>query len=361
MKIARVFGFPSHGTKDRVSGVDFARVIQPMKQLDGFKLGDTKFETYVYDPVKDEKMDWRQVAKDFDIIYMNYTALPWQFATMGAMVRGQGGKIILDLDDDLWDIHSDNPAKTAYSKGSQPLKDFVSICNEVDAITTTSSFLKNIIANYTLKTHDRIKVLPNYINLDLYKHRSPFKNDGQIVLMHFGSTTHFIDLQSEEFEKGVDMIMKEYPNVILKTVGSLMPRYKWRWGQRYQDAYGHQDVIKWITTKFPGYMDECDILVTPLTVDTYNKAKSSIKFLEGSSAVKPGCWQDIRQYREVVDPSINGFLCATADNWHDSIKKLIDDVELRRKMGEEAFNTVSRSWQIQSHIKDYAEWLVQFT
>lgn len=360
-KTINVFFFPSHGTVDRVSGVDWARVIQPGKLLNGFKYRGYTFKTRIYDPKEDEqtveRFDWITVAKDYDLTFFNYTALPWAFAAMGAFNRKYGRKMIMDLDDSLWDINKDNPAYNAYHPGAQGIKDFNAICAEVDAMTTTSSFLKNIITHNTLKRHKQIRVIPNYIDLSLYKHRSSFKNDGQIQLLHFGSTTHFLDLENEEYAKGIDMIMKEYPNVTLKTVGALLPKYKWRWGQRYENAFGHQDVLHWIQDpdKFPKFMDECDIMTVPLRWNTYNKAKSSIKFLEASSAGKPGVWEDIRQYEEVVRNGENGFLANTTEDWHKSIKKLIDDVELRRNMGQKAFETIQKDWQIQDHLQDYAQ------
>jgi glycosyltransferase involved in cell wall biosynthesis len=178
--------------------------------------------------------------------------------------------------------------------------------------------------------------------------------------MHHGSTTHFIDLQEEEFAKGIDRIMREYPNVVLKTVGAMIPQYKKRWGRRYINDFGDQDIYKWIQEKFPGFHDDADILVVPLKKSVYTRCKSSIKFLETSSAGIPGVYQRIRQYEEVVIGN-NGFLADTAQEWYLGIKLLIDNKELRRSMGQEAFKTVEESWQIQQHVKDYADFFKNLT
>lgn len=355
IKPIRIFGFPSHGTVDRTSGVDFARIIQPMSHL-GKEKG---FEVYIYDPVRDEKMDWIWVAKNFDIIYMNYTALPWAFAAMGAFARKYNRKIILDLDDGIWDLAPDNPAYIAYKLGSQGLKDFASICNEADEMTTTNLYLKHVITHNTNKTHDKVTVFPNYVDFKMYDHRCKFKDTNQIVLLHHGSTTHFQDLENEEFAKGVDMIMKEFPNVVFKTVGSLFPRYKYRWGQRYINAYGDADIYKWILTKFPIYMDETDIIVIPLNINTYNKCKSDIKRSESSSACKPIVAQRIRQYEEVIEDGIDGMLCDTKEEWYKKIKELILNKELRKKMGEAGYERVKRDRQMKDHVKDYADYFRQ--
>lgn len=352
MKKIKIFCLPSHQTKERTSGVDFARVIQPMAHLNGYKDDEVEFETTLFDIEK--STDWLEVAKNYDIIYFNYIQNPWGFAAMGAMARKHGVKMVMDLDDSLWHIKSDNPASSVYKKGSEALNNFTAICNEVDYVTCTNSYLKNVILNNTYKSPDKVEVFPNYIDLERYSHRSPFKDNHSINLVHYGSTTHFIDLNEEEFNKGIDRIMSEYPEVTLRMIGAFIPKYRKRWGMRYENVYGHQDIYKWIEDKFPQFMDETDILVVPLTDDIYNRSKSQIKFLESASAKKPGVFQRIRQYQEVIDGS-NGMLARSEDEWYQAIKKLIDNKEFRKKSGENAYKTVEKDWDIKKHVKDYAD------
>lgn len=351
MKTIRIFAFPSHVSKDRVGGVDFFRIIQPAKHLNGFEYNGYKFEVELFDPkitgeiTKPDKIlnYWVDVFKRNDILFFNYTTDPWGFAPMGAIARHFNRTMVLEMDDNLWNVQKDNPVYSAYSKGSEGLRNFTAICNEVDYITTTNLYLKHVINHNTNKTHDKIGVLPNYVDLEnIYTHRKKFKDDGHIQLLHHGSTTHFVDLASEEFGKGIDMIMKRYPNVTLKTVGAFLPAYKQRWGLRYVNAFGHQDYYKWAKEVMPPYMDESDIMVVPLDENVYTRCKSNIKFSESSSAIIPGVWQDIRQYHETVTHGKDGFLAKTAQEWYDAISFLIENPKEREKMGKEAFETTQR-------------------
>lgn len=348
----KIFAFPSHGDLERVSGVDFVRVIQPAEKLHGYK----ETEVMVYDPKIDEKhtnpVEWMDVMENHDIMYFNYLNNPWAFAVMGMMARKNGVKIVMDIDDSLWNIHSDNPAHEAYKASGQAIRNLTSIINEVDHITCTNEYLKNVIINRTSKRPDQITVFPNYIDLNLYNHRSEFKDTEDILLTHFGSTTHFMDLDTHPFFLGIDKIMKEFPTVKFRTVGSFIPKFRKAWGLRYENYYGDVDIYKWIKEKYPKYMDDTDILVTPLVDDIYNRCKSSIKWLEGSAAKKPGVWQDIRQYREVIDGE-TGLLAKTEKEWYRQIKSLIEDKKKRKEMGENAFKKVKENWQIQDHLEEY--------
>jgi glycosyltransferase involved in cell wall biosynthesis len=273
---------------------------------------------------------------------------------MGCLARKNNRKIVLDMDDALWYIQPDNTAYQHYQKGGEAYHNVTAIANEVDYITTTNGYLRNIIASKTNKSHNKIEVFPNYIDFNLYSHRSEFKDTVDIQLLHFGSSSHFKDLQDEEFCKAIDRLFREYPNLTLKTIGAMISKYKIRWGQRYSHDFGHVDLYTWVKEKMPIFLDQTDILVTPLTDNVYNKAKSSIKFIEGSSYKKPGVWQRIRQYEEVIKDGENGFLARTEDEWYFAIKRLIDDKVLRKKCGENAFKTTEEDWQIHKNIYRYA-------
>jgi glycosyltransferase involved in cell wall biosynthesis len=349
-KPIRIFGFPVHQTVSRTHGVDFARVIQPMSHLNGYE----EFEVYVWHPKDMPTLNWEEICQKYDIIYCNYFGSMEKFVPMMAVAKHFKRPVIMDVDDDLWDIQKDNPAYEAFKPGSNGIIDFSVACDEVDYMTTTSNYLRNVIMSHTKKQFSQIKVFPNYIDLSLYNHQLPLKDDRQILLMHHGSTTHFVDLETQAFTNGVDMIMKEYPNVRLITVGANIASFHMKWGDRYVNAFGDEDIYKWIKNKMPEYMVQADIMVTPLSVNTYTKGKSFIKYLENSSYAKPGCYQKIRQYSEIIEDGINGFLCETAEEWHRAIKKLIEDKDLRKSMGENAYNKVKDKYTIQNHVVDYS-------
>jgi len=351
MKKIRIFALPSHASKDRVSGVDFARIIQPMEYL---KM-DKDFDVTVWDVHEPKPATWDVLAPQYDIFYFNYMNDSWGFAARGCMARKHGVKLVMDIDDALWRILPDNPAYKIFKKESEGIKAITSICNEVDYLTCTNSYLRNVIVHTTLKRHEQVEIFPNFIDLDLYKHRAKVKDKHNVVIGHFGSTTHFTSLLNEDFMKGMDKIMRDYPNVVFKTIGAHIPKYKMRWGRRYEYGFGSPDLYTWVKDKYPAVMDEVDFFVTPLVENVYNRCKSAIKWLEISVAKKAGVWQNIRQYNRAVEDGKTGLLARTPDEWHEAMKKLIDNFKLRKTMGRNAFKAVKDGWTIQGNIKPYAE------
>lgn len=154
---------------------------------------------------------------------------------------------------------------------------------------------------------------------------------------------------------GMDKIMQNYPNVTFKTIGSFFSGFKEKWGLRYREGLGDPDLFTWINKRVPVEMAEVDFVAIPIADNVYNRCKSSIKYLEVSSMKIPGCWQDIRQYREVVKDGYNGYLCKTAKDWYKKMKKLIDDKQSRDKMAEAAFKTIEEDWQMKSNVDLYID------
>jgi len=353
-----IFVFPTHCTKDVTPGVDYVRMILPMRELQK----DPRFKVTIFDNTvsksKLAKFDWREVAKEYDILYINYLTLAWDFAMIGMLFRKYGKKIVFDIDDLIWEIQSDNSSYSTYAPGSDGRAVITDIIREVDYVTVTNQYLKNALASHTKKPYNNIKVFPNRINLDLYKWRSKPVKKSMVRIGYFGSSSHFNDLGDRNFVSGMNRIMEEYPNVEFVTVGAMLGDFKKKFGSRYITDFGHQDIYTWVDM-MKEKLNEVDIYVIPLVDNTYTKSKSSIKFLEMGSTCKPIVAQDIRQYSEVIKDGENGFLCDNYTDWYSKLKKLIDSPELREKMGKAGFRTVEKDWQIKDNVNDYADLFIQ--
>jgi len=353
MKKIRVFAIGSHTFIERVSGVDFLRILQPMKALHGYKDDTYEFDVHVYDPSTGVSFDWRDIFQEYDVVYFNYTTNDMGYAVMGLMAQKYNKKLILDIDDDLWNLTRDNTSYDIFKSGSWGRTVVTDVAGDVAHVTCTNKHLKNSIMANTIKKSKEITVLPNYINLDTYNHRCEFKDRGYYKAIHFGSSTHFNSLYSMPFVAAMDRIMYRYPNFSFTTVGAFVSEFKNKWGARYTEGFGDTDVLKWID-KQKAYMDDADFMLVPMNVNIYNKSKSNTKFLEASSYKIPGIWQAIRQYKELVYDGENGFLCETEDEWYNAIEKMMTDAKLRKSMGERAFESM-KPHQIQQHVKDYAD------
>lgn len=349
----KIFVYPTHCDGKHVPGVDYVRIIRPMQELakqPGFKV--TIFEGQ-------PNLDWRDVAKEYDILYLNYITNADSFVQASFFFFQEGKKTVFDIDDLIWEIQDDNAAYSVYAPGSEGRAVVTDIvARGCDYVTCTNDYLRRGIAQYSQKDLEKIKTLPNYIDLDLYNWRSNPADDYEIKIGYFGSSSHFNDLVNPGFVKALERIMDEFPQVRFYTIGAMIQQIKKRFGPRYTTGFGDHDIYKWVEM-MPEMLGDVDFYAVPLLDMTYTRAKSSVKFLEMSSTTVPGVWQDIRQYQEVVKHGKNGFLAKSEGDWYKGMKKLVESVELRRKMGQAAFKTVKQDWTIQKNIYRHVDFFTK--
>lgn len=354
MKTIKIYSFPSHQTTERTSGVDYVRNLLPMKYLNGYKDDVVEFQVTFFDINQTDKPSWVEIAKEHDLVFLNYIPLDWEYAAMGMCVHGEGKKIIMDIDDAIWYVQKDN---IVHDQLKEMDAEYVVTCilNDVDGVMTTNRYLRNIIVDKTMKYHDKVKIAENMIDLTLYDKTFPAKDTGTITLMHYGSSSHFDDLLDPDFIEGVDMIMKEYPQVVFKAVHSFIPELRYRWGVRYQNASGIPDIYDWVKYGFPPFMEEADIMVVPLRDTKYNRAKSDIKFIETASAMKPAVFSNTRPYTDTIEHGKTGYLVKSKQEWYEALKQLVESKEKRQEIGENAYNFVKENRQIQSNLQPYID------
>ena len=339
-----IFAYPAHCDGKHIPGVDYVRIIRPMQELakqEGFKVT-------LYDG--SNKYYWDKLAREYDIFYLNYITNAAGFVNSTFWFMKLGKKVVFDIDDLIWEIQGDNAAYSVYapqSEGRATITDI--IARGCSYITCTNQFLKNGIVQYTGKTHNDIKVLPNYIDLDLYTWWQKAKENYEVKIGYFGSSSHFNDLVNPGFVAGITRLMGEYPQVRFYTIGAMIQELKKKFGSRYTTGFGDHDLYKWVKM-MPLLLQDVDIFVAPLMDITYARGKSSIKYLEYSSTKIPGVYQNIRQYKEIIDDGENGFLASTDYDWYSKLKALATSVKLRRTMGEKAYQTVKKGWTIQGNI-----------
>jgi glycosyltransferase involved in cell wall biosynthesis len=358
MNKLRILGIETHfktnGDKEVTSGVDWARIVLPLRELSKNPDFEVKI---VKNPFKDNKETWDSLTKYYDIIYSSYIDSPEGYVNMAVHAKKNNCKVIVDLDDDLWEIPEASPVYQTYHIGSFALDVVSKVIEDVSYVTTTNSHLKYDICHYTGKHPSQVHVLPNYLDLDMYDKNNikEVKRDN-IVIGFFGSNTHVVDVMMPEYLNAIARICKEFPNVEYKTIGLFLPQIKTKLGKQYSFLLGHADVNSWASVLWPQMMSEVDIFTAPLLNTNFSKCKSHIKMMEIGAGAKPAVFSDIRQYKEVIQHDKDGYLASTEGEWYRYLKELVVSEQKRRDMGQALYEKVYNEWQMKLGVKRYAEY-----
>ena len=322
---------------ERTSGVDYFRIIQPLKMLQ--KHTNWHIEIRKNNQIfSGEEKNWDDLTKRFDIIFTGYNvAKPEAYVQMMVFANRNNCKIVFDLDDDLWNIHEDNHVYERFHKGTEALHIATSILRDVpNLIVTQNNLLKTVVEN-TRRSSENIHVVPNFIDTQLYNPKRRFE-DGKVTIFYSGSRTHVPDVYHMPFLKAIDAIMHDFPQVNLVFLGMFCDVFA-KYGERYEVIEGESDYMKFIPL-WNMATQTADIGVIPLEDNKFNSSKSSLKYLEYASARLPVVASNVYPYREERRNGAPIPLVKDAREWYEAIEELVVNPQLRQRLGTDNYEYV---------------------
>ena len=277
-----------------------------------------------------------------------------EYYNLAMMLKKDGKKIVMD-NDDTFKIEDHHPlanfkpdaVEVGLKHRNEELDRFLQIA---DLVTTTTETL----ADEYRKLNDNVVILPNCV--DPMDWDEPLRSDSKKVRIGLVGSVAFEydylhikgvlrelsdrdDVQLCMFGLGNKQHRKENPNVT----------------KAFKDDYKFWDSVDiehqpWCPIEdYPKTLNESklDIMLMPRKDNYFNRCKSNVKFLEASMCEIPVIAQsfDNGPYEELT--SDTGLLIKDNKDWEHTINILIDNKELRRKIGKNAKEYVLKNYNIE--------------
>ncbi len=213
-------------------------------------------------------------------------------------------KIIYEVDDVVFreEIPDYNKFKFAFDN-NEVRQNCIDMINMVDEVTVTCDFMRRL---YTEKTgQQNITVIPNFVPnfwmghlFDIKRVQNSFdKNKKKPRILYTGSGAHY-DVDNKTGGKDD---MSEVLNVIRKTIN----KYQWVFVGAFPPPLadlvrtGKIEFHPWKNLlEYPHFIANLNpqLMVAPLEVNNFNRAKSDIKFIEACTLGIPCLCQDMDTY-----------------------------------------------------------------
>lgn len=218
-------------------------------------------------------------------------------------------KIIYEVDDVVFKevIPDYNKFKFAFDT-EEVRQNCVDIINLVDEVTVTCEFMKRL---YTEKTgQEKITVIPNFVPNFWMGHlynprkveREFKKNKNRPRILYTGSGAHYdVDNKTggkDDMSEVRDFIRKTVKKYQWVFVGAFPPQLLDLVQKREIEFYPWQSLIK-----YPYLIESLNaqLMVAPLQVNDFNRAKSDIKFIEACTLGIPCLCQNMETYNTAPD------------------------------------------------------------
>lgn len=240
---------------------------------------------------------------------------------------------VLEIDDDLFNIHPTNPAYTSFTPHYlENLKQNIR-CAHIVTVTTPH------LAYMLRPLHQDIRVVPNYIPQWLTEHERP--RTDKLTLGWSGGPSHYMDW--EDALPQIGRFLRRNPDVEFHGVGGVFSSMlKWPQEQLRTSRWEHgvEDYYKLL---------DFDIGVIPLKPHLFNKSKSFSKALEFAALGIPVLASEFGPYEDFVIPGKTGYLIRNDHEWCAILRDLVENPVRRAKIGYAA-RQHAKNYTIEANI-----------
>lgn len=346
-------------------GCGYYRIVKPAQYL---------MQWYEVDVVGRDLQDfgktdediWGSICRTYDLIWLRHSDNARAIVGLLAFAEYYNVPVIMDLDDNYLAVLPSQPAYEIYHKGSVKNAIVGASLSLVNAVSVSTAPLKEAYQKHIKEVHNvdqKIYVLPNCNDINDWNYPKYERNDDNIVIGWQGSTTHDEDL--DIVVPVIRELLEKYKNVYFEVLGGI-PREKFDWFLNKFGEVKDRVKIKLGTFAWQGWPELLsrqgwDIGIAPLADNEFNRGKSHIKWMEYSMYQIPCVASKVYPYYKKVPDNFfgvstikhekTGFLCETREDWMFYLEKLIKDKNLRKKVGNNAYNFIKKNWQ-------YKDWIV---
>lgn len=311
----RVVGYVQHQTDALMDGCDLYRIILPLVTLK--QQGYPVEWSNNINRIADNGDKW-----DILVLTRLYTLVPEIRAKLFPMMKAAGKKIVLDIDDDLWELPPWNRYQVTDIDG---LSDMVS---QVDMVTVSTQPLFDRIK----MLNPNVRLLPNAIAPSMwgFNRKEARFVDGLTVGVHGG------DSHSRDWAVLVELftdLALSFPELKFVVSGYNPPELDVLDVPGFADRYTK---LPWASIReFPVLVGQVDIGLCPLSDDAFNRSKSALKWMEyGALGIPAVCSPVV--YPTVVRHGYNGYIARTPDEWYEYVSDLVKSASLRNRIGQQA-------------------------
>ena len=254
--------------------------------------------------------------KRFSILWLKY-------------IRMNARKIVYDFDDSVMYRNS----KASHAESNTRAKMFKNMINASDYVIAGNEYLKRNTAPYT----DNVINIPSPIDMTQYTQKEYSENNDNITLGWVGAhgSIHYLEKMRPVFE----ILGKRHNNLKLKIVCDTF--------------FDCEDMV--VEKKFWSEKDEVediksfDIGLMPLLDDPWSHGKCGLKILQCLATGVPVVCSPAGINKEIVEDSVHGFWANTPEEWIEKLEILINDNNLRKRMGTEGRKKVIKHYSLDAN------------
>lgn len=261
-----------------------------------------------------------------DVIIGQRVCKPGPSSRWQRLAKAGRTKLVLEIDDDLFNVDSSNGQAWGFYSQSGVLDNLRANIAVADLVTVTTEPLAEVLRQY----NPNVAVLPNCIPASLLAVLPPpVPEHAGVTIGWSGGASHALDLA--ELGSNLPRFMRRHPEASLHCMGDAKAATQLAKGVNDRSRF-----TPWVESvpEFHAAID-FDITLAPLRASVFNRSKSAIRCLEAAALGIPVVASDFGPYADFVRDGETGLLAHWPHQWMRHLRTLLDPV-VRQELGTKA-------------------------
>ncbi|WP_223428809.1 glycosyltransferase family 4 protein [Tateyamaria pelophila] len=264
-----------------------------------------------------------------DLIWLEYEALPWVPWLIERAILPRGVPIVSDYDDAVFHRYDKHKLGTVQAF----------LGKKIGRVMAASALV--MAGNPYLGDHARrsgatqVELVPTVIDLDAYEVREDAVDEITLRVGWIGTPQTWQEL-AHPIHGLLDPLLTEH-RALFRAVGASMK----------PETRGTLEILPWMEDTEVSSIQGMDIGVMPLPDTPWAQGKCGYKLIQYMACGLPVVASPVGVNRDIVEHGVNGFLAESDDDWHTAIETLLNDAELRRRMGAAGRRKVEERYSLQ--------------
>lgn len=276
-------------------------------------------------------------TQKFDLVFIYREAAAIGPAFIESLVAQQRLPIIYDFDDPIWMSYR-SPTNGVLSRLKWPSKT-ATICR----LATTVMVGNSLLAEYAKRYNDRVCVVPSTIDMKDYPPKTHRKNDTNVTLAWTGSHSTL------PFLEGIKTPLQDLARQHSFQLSVIS----------HADSY-HMEGVPTIAKRWNADTEaldlhDADIGLAPFPNTGWTPWRCHGKILQYMAVGIPAIASPIGIIPHYIQDGVNGFLAETHQEWVEKLSVLINNPNLRQKMGQSARQTIHQHYSAEVWVPKLKE------
>jgi len=278
------------------------------------------------------------VIPHYDLVYCHMYVTPLGSSFFERVTRQLASRLLLDVEDNVLvgqrGVDNPNPL-VRLLKGRGKARYLI---RHSDHVITSSPFLNDTCR--AINEAHACTYISSSVDTDRFVPANRYTNEQRVTIGWTGtfSSRPFLDLLRPVFQE-----LARRRQFRLRVIGNF----------DYELPGVELDVVRWSAEREVEDLQAIDIGVYPLTVDGWVTGKSGLKAIQYMAFGLPCVATDVGTTPMIIRDGENGLLVRTNDEWIAALERLIDDPQLRRRLGEQARQDAVENYSTKAVAGDY--------